>query len=111
MQQGHQQHRPAMVSLHGLERTLRSRLRAVGRGDVAEQALAGLRFTDDGTTRYVHVFMREDWPHYRAGDAYPLAFAEYPDLGSLADWRMFLREAGLLLDDDFERLVQWFDGR
>ncbi|GEM_PF-1458047 len=98
------------LSLHGVAHRLRARLRAAGRADLAAAAVAGVRLTDDGTTCYVHVFMREDWPYCRAGDAYPLAFADHPDRCTLHDWRAFLHEANLLLTDDFGRLVRWFDG-
>jgi hypothetical protein len=99
------------VSLRGIERELRGRLRAAGRADLAERALDGVRLTDDGGTVYVHVFMRPEWREYRDGDAYPLAFADHPDLRTLAQWRDFLNEAQLLLRDDFERIVAWLDGR
>ncbi|HEY7294363.1 MAG TPA: hypothetical protein VH916_04940 [Dehalococcoidia bacterium] len=99
------------VSVRGIERELRKRLYAARRADLAEHALERVALTDDGGTVYVHVFMRPDWPEFRAGDAYPLAFADHPDLRSLAQWRAFLREAQLLLRDDFGRIVQWLDGR
>ncbi len=99
------------VSLRGIERELRGRLRAAGRADLTERALDGVRLTDDGGTIYVHIFMRPDWPQFREGDAYPLAFADHPDLQTLRQWRAFLREADLLLRDDFGRIVAWLEGR
>ena len=99
------------VSPRGIERELRFRLRRDGRADLADRAVEGVRLTDDGSTVYVHIFMRPDWPRFRPGDAYPLAFADHPDLRSLAQWRAFLGEARLLLDDDFTRIVAWLDGR
>lgn len=99
------------VSLRTINRELRDRLCAAGRDDLATRALDGVRITDDGATVYVHVFQRPDWPAYREGDAYPLTFADHPDLRTLAQWRAFLREAQLLLRDDFRRIVEWFDGR
>ncbi len=99
------------ISVKGIERELRTRLRAAGRSDLADRALLRVGVTDDGSTRYVHIFMRPDWPRYREGDVYPLAFADYPDLRSLAQWRAFLAEAALLLHDDFGRIIQWLDGR
>jgi hypothetical protein len=98
------------ISLHGIERALRAALQGCGRVDLAERAVEGVRFTDDGSTVYVHIFMRPDWPHYREGDAYPLAFADHPDLCTLTQWRAFLREARLLLDDDLGRIIRWLDG-
>lgn len=99
------------VSTRSLDRVLRDRLCALGRGDLAERALDGVRLTDDGSTVYVHIFMRPDWPHFREGDAYPLAFADHPDLQTLAQWREFFQEAKLLLNDDFRRIVGWLEGR
>ncbi|HLZ72078.1 MAG TPA: hypothetical protein VKV26_19405 [Dehalococcoidia bacterium] len=99
------------VSLRGIERELRRRLAGAGRADLADRALDRVALTDDGGTVYVHIFMRPDWPHFRAGDAYPLAFADHPDLRSLAQWRAFLHEARLLLADDFGRIVLWLEGR
>jgi hypothetical protein len=99
------------VSLRSLERDLRGRLRALGRADLADQAVERVGFTDDGSTRYVHIFVRPNWRAYRQGDVYPLAFADYPDLRTLAQWRTFLDEARLLMNDDFSRIVQWLDGR
>jgi hypothetical protein len=99
------------ISLRGIERELRRKLVLAGRGELEQQAVDGLRLTDDGGTIYVHIFMRPDWPHFRHGDAYPLAFADHPDLRTLSQWRAFLREARLLLDDDFRRIVGWLDGR
>jgi hypothetical protein len=101
----------APVSVHGIERELRRRLRSAGRADLAEAALDRVGLTDDGSTIYVHIWMRPHWRHYRGGDVYPLAFADHPDLRTLAQWRGFLHEARLLLHDDFNRIVQWFDGR
>lgn len=99
------------VSVQAIERDLVARLRLAGRGDIADRAVDGVRLTDDGGTIYVHIFARSEWLHYRAGDAYPLAFADHPQLCSLAQWREFLAEAKLLLADDFPRIVRWFDGR
>jgi len=99
------------VSPRGIERELRIRLRRDGRADLADHAVEGVRLTDDGSTVYVHIFMRHDWPRFRPGDAYPLAFSDHPDLRFLAQWRVFFEEARLLLDDDFIRIIAWLDGR
>lgn len=98
-------------SPRSIERELRARLRAAGRDDLADGAVERVGLTDDGSTVYVHIFVRPEWPHYRAGDVYPLAFADYPDLRTLAQWRAFFTEARLLLNDDFGRIAQWLDGR
>jgi hypothetical protein len=99
------------ISPRGLERELRRRLDAAGRADLDRHALDGVRLTDDGGTVYVHLFMQPAWRHFREGDAYPLAFADHPDLRTLEQWRAFLQEARLLLEDDFTRIVGWLDGR
>lgn len=99
------------VSVRGIERELRRRLRERGHAALAEHAVERVALTDDGSTVYVHVFMRPDWPQFREGDAYPLAFADHPDLQTLAQWRAFLHEAQLLLHDDFPRIVHWLEGR
>lgn len=99
------------MSLRRIERELREDLHQIGRPDLAEQALAGVRFTDDGTTIYVHVFARPDWPAVRAGDALVLANADYPELRTCAEWRQFLEEARLYLHDEFARVVRWLEGR
>jgi hypothetical protein len=99
------------VSPRGIERELRRRLRESGHAELADRAVERVALTDDGSTVYVHIFMRPDWPQFRDGDAYPLAFADHPDLQTLAQWRAFLREAQLLLRDDFHRIVQWLQGR
>ena len=99
-----------MSSLHVIARDLRRGLVAIGRDDLALRALDDVRFTDDGTTVYVHIYKQPAWRSYRAGDVYPLALADHPDLQRLGDWRALLREARLLLDDDFARIVTWLDG-
>jgi hypothetical protein len=99
-----------MSSLHSIARDLRRRLVAAGRDDLALRALDGVRFTDDGSTVYVHIFKQPSWHSYRPGDAYPLAFVDHPDLRRLSDWRAFLHEARLLLNDDFGRILAWLDG-
>lgn len=98
------------LSIHGLERELRARLRRAGEGELAERALDGVRLTDDGATIYVHIFTKPDWPNHRPGDAYPLAFADYEELRTLAQWRGLIEDARLLLIDDFPRIVAWLRG-
>jgi hypothetical protein len=98
-------------SPRSIERELRSRLRAAGRAELADRAVERVGLTDDGSTVYVHIFMRPSWRGYRPGDVYPLAFSDHPDLQTLAQWRAFFHEADLLLNDDFGRIIQWLDGR
>jgi Arc/MetJ family transcription regulator len=99
------------VSLRRIERELRQALRQVGRRDLEERALAGVRFTDDGSTVYIHLFARPDWPPVRSGDALVLAHADHPDLRTCAQWRAFLEEARLYLHDELPRVVRWLEGR
>lgn len=99
------------MSLRRIERELRQALREAGRADLERQSLEGVRFTDDGSTIYVHVLARPDWPAVRTGGALVLANADYPDLQSLAQWRDFLEEARLYLHDELGRVVRWLDGR
>lgn len=81
-----------------------------GRQDLAEHALDGVRFTDDGGTLYIHVFARPDWTGVGEGDALVLAHADYPDLGTLAQWRAFYEEGRLYLHDELVRVVRWLQG-
>ncbi|MFN8558794.1 MAG: hypothetical protein U0531_16135 [Dehalococcoidia bacterium] len=99
------------MSLRRIERELRAELRRLGMADLAEQALAGVRFTDDGGTIYVHVLARPGWAPVREGDALVLANADYPDLRTLDQWRGFLEEARLYLHDELGRVVRWLNGR
>jgi hypothetical protein len=99
------------VAVHRIARELRSGLRRIGRRDLDEQALAGVTFTDDGGTIYVHVMARADWPHVRPGDALVLANADYPDLQTCSQWRDFFEDARLYLHDEFARVVRWLEGR
>jgi hypothetical protein len=99
------------VSLRRIARELREELVRVGRGDLVDHALDGVRFTDDGGTIYVHVLTRPDWKPVPEGDALVLANADYPDLMTCAQWRAFLEEARLYLHDELGRVVRWFDGR
>jgi Arc/MetJ family transcription regulator len=99
------------MSLRRIERELREALRRAGRADLDERALAGVRFTDDGGTIYVHVMARPDWPAVPPGDALVLANADYPDLRTCGQWREFLEEARLYLHDELPRVVRWLEGR
>ena len=98
------------MSLRRIERELRDELLRIARADLNEQALDGVRFTDDGGTIYVHVMARPDWPHVRVGDALVLANADYPDLRTCAQWREFMEEARLYLHDELDRVVRWLEG-
>jgi hypothetical protein len=101
---------PRSVSLSAIRRELVALLAGRGRVDLGDAALDRVAFTDDGSTIYVHVLPKPSWPHRRAGQAYVLAYAEKRDLCTLADWRALLGEAWLLLHDEADDLVRWFDG-
>ena len=99
------------MSLRRVERELRAALAGAGRGELAERALERVRFTDDGSTIYVHLYARPDWPAVRPGDVFVLAHADYPDLRTLADWRALLEEARLSAQDHLGTIVRWLTGR
>jgi hypothetical protein len=82
-----------------------------GREDLARDALDGVRDTDDGTTLYVHIYPKSSWPRRRPGQAYVLAFADKDYLRTLSRYRDLLHEARLLLQDDIDDIVRWFDGK
>lgn len=100
----------APASLRRIERELVGMLHARGRDELAREALDGVRYTDDGTTLYVHIFAKPSWSRVRPGQAYVLAFADRAELGSLAAHRALLREAWLLLHDEIDDIIRWFDG-
>lgn len=86
-------------------------LRERNRADLVEQALGDVAYTDDGSTLYVHILPNPAWPHRNAGQAYALAYADYALVATLAQHREFLREAWLLLHDEIDDIIRWFDGR
>lgn len=99
------------ISLRRLRQDLESLLRSRGREDLARDALDGIRYTDDGTTLYVHIFPNPMWPHRRLGQAYVLAFVDHGERMTLMEHRDLLREAWLLLQDEIDDIIKWFDGR
>lgn len=105
MQSGSRPH-----SVRGIERELRSLLRQRGRGDLVTKAVDRVAYTDDGATLYIHVYPKLSWSHRRPGQAYVLAFADKAGLRDLAQHRALLREAWLMLHDEIDDLVRWFDG-
>ena len=98
-------------SLRALAGVLRALLSARGRSDLASNAFGHIAYTDDGTTIYVHVLARPDWPLRRPGQAFVLASADKRDLQHRAQFRDLLHEAWLRLQDDIDRVIRWFDGR
>ena len=99
------------VSLRRLRGELIALLRGRGRDDLALEALGEVTYTDDGSTLYVHILPNPAWPHRRAGQAYALAYADYAQVATLEQHREFLREAWLLLHDEIDDIIRWFDGR
>jgi len=98
------------MSLAGLRRALVSLLAGRDRRDLAREALDRVAFTDDGSTLYVHVLAKASWPRRHPGQAYVLAYADKTELRSLADYRALLREAWLLLYDEIDDIIRWFQG-
>lgn len=98
------------MSLRRIERELRAELGRTGWAELAERALDGVRFTDDGGTVYIHLFARSDWPAVAVGDALVLAHADYPDLQTLRQWRELFEDARLYLHDELPRVVRWLQG-
>ncbi len=96
-------------SLRTIERELRRLLRERGRPDLAERALDRVAFTNDGSTLYVHVFARPDWPYYRPGKAYALAHADLEGLARCSDVRLLLEDGLAMAHDDIASIVQWFE--
>jgi hypothetical protein len=102
---------PPPISRRRIDAELRSLLRARGRDDLAGDALDRVSYTDDGTTLYIHVLPKPSWPYRRPGQAYVLAFADKDQLRTLAQHRELLRDAWLLLHDEIDDLIRWFDGQ
>lgn len=97
------------MSLRRIERELRREIRRSSRPEI-EAGLDRVGWTDDGGTIYVHVFARDDWAPVRAGDAFVLANADYPDLRTCAGMRELLEEARLYLHDETAKVLRWLEG-
>lgn len=94
-----------------LTRLAREQLRAVGRPELAEEAVGWIGLTDDGSTLYVHLRPRQGWRGRLPGEAYVLAHADYPEVRGLAGVRVLLREARAQLLEDLPRIARWLQGR
>jgi hypothetical protein len=97
------------VSLRRIEREIRALLR-----DHRPDLLAGfdrVGWTDDGGTIYVHLFAAPDWLHVRAGDAFVLAHADYPDLQRCSGMRALVEEARLYMHDEVDKVFRWLEGK
>ncbi len=101
------------MALRFLERELKRLLAGRGQGALAEAAVGGVTFTDDGETVYVHLLPREGWPHRAQGRAYVLAWEDYAPEGyqRLRCFRWLVQEARQSMQDDVERIARWLEGR
>ena len=70
-----------------------------------------MAFTDDGSTIYVHLFPRADWPHKAPGRAYVLAWHDYTDVQRLGCFRWLVNEAKLNPRNHVGDIVRWLEGR
>ena len=98
------------MALAFLERQVRDGLDRLGRRDLAEAA-GRVTFTDDGSTIYLHLFPRTDWPHKHPGQAFVLAWADYEDIEGLAGFRELVRSGRLAIRDNGEQIARWLEGR
>jgi hypothetical protein len=98
------------MSLRRIERELRLAIRRGRRPDL-EAGLERVGWTDDGTTLYVHIFARPEWPLVPEGDAFVLATDDRDKLQSCAAMREFLEEARLYLHDETDKVLRWLEGR
>jgi hypothetical protein len=97
------------VSLRRIERELREEIRR--HRPELNAGLARVGWTDDGGTIYVHLFAAADWPFVREGDAFVLANADYPELGSCSAMRDLVEEARLYMHDEFDKVLRWLEGK
>lgn len=98
------------MSLRRIERELRQMIRQSSQPHL-EAGLERVGWTDDGGTVYVHLFAAPAWEAIRAGDAFVLAHADYPDLRTCAGIRALLEEARLYLHDESGKVLRWLEGR
>ena len=99
------------MALAFLERQVCDELDRLGRHDLAEAAVGSITFTDDGSTVYLHLFPRSDWPHKHRGQAFVLAWADYEDICGLAGFRELVRLGRLAIRDNGEQIARWLEGR
>jgi hypothetical protein len=99
------------MALRFLEWLLREELAGRGREDLVAQAVDRIAFTDDGSTIYVHVYPRADWPGKAPGRAYVLAWHDYTDIQRLDCFRWLISEAKLNLRDHADQIARWLEGR
>ncbi len=101
------------MPLRFLERELQRLLVERGRDDLANGAIGSVAFTDDGSTMYVHLLPKKDWPHKAQGRAFVLAWEDYAPQGAsrMYCYRWLVREARESIRDDVDKIVRWLEGR
>lgn len=99
------------MALRFLERELRKTLAALGRMDLAEQAVGSVELTDDGETVYVHLLPKLGWRGRAQGRAYVLAWEDYAPDGSdrMYCYRWLAGEARRSIGENGEKIVRWLE--
>ncbi len=101
------------MTLRFLEGELQRLLADRGRDDLANKAVGSVAFTDDGSTIYVHLLPKEDWPHKAQGRAFVLAWEDYVPQGAsrMYCYRWLVGEARESIRDDIDMIARWLEGR
>lgn len=101
------------MALRFLERELSRTLTALGRQDLAEQAVGSIELTDDGETVYVHLLPKPGWPGRAQGRAYVLSWEDYAPEGSdrMYCYRWLAAEAKRSISENGEGIVRWLEGK
>ena len=99
------------MSLVFLERLLAEEMAKRGRAELMNQAVGSISLTDDGSTVYVHLFPRIDWPNRLPGRAYVLSWQDYAGSQHLDCYRWLVNEARINLIDHVVDIIRWLDGR
>ena len=101
------------MALKFLEAHLRHELARLGREELMAAAVGSIRFTDDGSTIYVHLIPHPGWPHRVRGQAFVLAWQDYAEDRSqrLECYRWLIGEARLSLLQNGEDVVRWLERR
>jgi hypothetical protein len=101
------------MALRFLERELRQLLSERDQGDLAEDAVGSVGFTDDGATIYVHLQPKLGWPHRAQGRAYVLAWEDYVPAATNVTYcyRWLVEEARRSLNENLDEIIRWLHGR
>lgn len=96
------------MALRFLERELHTLLVASDHAQLADTAIGGVGFTDDGGTIYVHLF-----PRGRAGRAFVLAWEDYTPPGSnrMHCFRWLMTEARTSMRENVDKIARWLEGK